>query len=1250
MLRKALARFSTLAVALALVLGFSGNAFAISSRTLFAPTGAAVGDLLGNSVASAGDFNGDGYPDVIVGASNASGGAGRAYIYFGGPNADAIPDLTLAGAAGGNFGVSVASAGDFNGDGYADVIVGENLNDVGGVDAGRINIYYGGPNADAAADLTVFGAAAGDNFGISVAPAGDMNGDGYDDVIVGAHLNDAGGGNAGRAYVYYGGPGADAAADLTFTGAAGADFFGHSVASAGDVNGDGYGDVIVGADGNDAGGAEAGRAYVFFGGPGADTLPDMILTGAAAGDQFGLSVSSAGDVNGDGFSDLIVGAPFNDGPAEAGRAYLYYGGPGADFVADMTFANGTINNFLGGSVSSAGDVNGDGYADVIVGAYGNGAGGALAGRAYVYYGGPSIDGVADLTLTGVAAGDIFGAAVASAGDVDGDGHSDVIVGAYQNDAGGANAGRAYVITIYPYQVVSPNGGEQWVAGTEVPLRWRGRDPADLAISFDGGATWSTLLAGVGGADDNELSIVAPTVATSGASVRLTYANQAATRATSDRSDGVFRIVLPVTPPAAAHRLQRTLTGEGVNDGFGLTVASAGDVNGDGFGDVIVGSPSNDAGGLDAGRAYVFYGGPGADAVPDLTLTGAAAGDRFGGSVAAAGDVNGDGYRDVIVGANLNDAGGLNAGRAYVFFGGPGADAVADLTLTGAAASNFFGMAVSSAGDVNGDGFDDVIVGAPFAPTGGRAYVFYGGQSPDAVADVTLLGRGTSLDQFGISVSSAGDVNGDGYGDILVGDFLHDAGGTNAGQAYVYYGGATPDTTPDVTLTGQTAGDNFGFSTSSAGDVNGDGYADVIVGAPSNSAGGLGAGRAYVFCGGPGVDAAPDLTLTGVAPGDNLGTSVSSAGDVNGDGYADVIVGASHNDAGGTDAGRAYVYYGGPGADAQADMMVTGAAAGDQFGGSVSAAGDGLADGYGDLIVGAGGNDAAGTDAGRAYLYDCNRHFVLSPNGGETWNVGATKTVSWAGAEPADLWLSVDGGRTYDLLRTRVGGSENNVLSLFVPHSPTKFARVRVTPSNPAVRGQDESDSTFTIQTSVALLALLAAPAPNGSRGSVISWRTDPGPEDLAGYKVERASSGDGWSQLVALTRETSITDSDGGPGTRYRLFAVNGFGEELLLGETAIAPRVPLAAWPLPYRGGKLSITFATRSGLGGGPGSAEVSLYDASGRLVRTVAKGQFTSGYQSAIWDGRDAQGRTVASGVYFLRATTAGDDRAIKFVVLH
>ncbi len=1221
-----------------------GSAHAISSRTLFTPTGAAALDYLGYSVAGAGDVNGDGYGDVIVGAyANDAGGAsaGRAYVYYGGPGVDASADLILTGAvAGDNFGFSVAGAGDVNGDGYGDVIVGALYNDAGGSSAGRAYVYFGGPGVDASADLILTGAAAGDGFGISVAGAGDVNGDGYGDVIVGAYANDAGGVDAGRAYVYFGGPGADAVADLTLTGATASDYFGISVAGAGDVNGDGYGDVIVGARGNDAGGTDAGRAYVYFGGPGADAVADLTLTGAATGDFFGHSVAGAGDVNGDGYGDVIVGAYYNDaGGTNAGRAYVYYGGPGADAVADLTLTGAAAGDEFGTSVAGAGDVNGDGYGDVIVGARGNDAGGTDAGRAYVYFGGPGADAIADLTLTGAAAYDDFGHSVAGAGDVNGDGYGDVIVGASGNNAGGTDAGRAYVTAIYTYMVLSPNGGEQWVAGATATVHWLGHDVADIAVSTNGGASYSTLVSGVGGDEQNEFPIIVPGPATDLARVRLSRTGLTVQRSTSDASDGVFRIVLPHAPPAVASALACTPTGTAAGDYFGRSVAGAGDVNGDGYGDVIVGAHHNDAGGTDAGRAYVYYGGPGADAIADLTLTGADASDYFGWSVAGAGDVNGDGYGDVIVGAYGNDKDGVDAGRAYVYYGGPGADAVADLTLTGAAAGDGFGYSVAGAGDVNGDGYGDVIVGAYGNDAGGaeagRAYVYYGGPGADAVADLTLTGA-TAGDLFGSSVAGAGDVNGDGYGDVIVGAYSNDAGGTNVGRAYVYFGGPGADASADLTLAGAAAGDDFGNSVAGAGDVNGDGYGDVIAGAYSNDAGGTNAGRAYVYFGGPGADAVADLTLTGAAAYDYFGRSVAGAGDVNGDGYGDVVVGANGNDAGGMGAGRAYVYFGGPGADAVADLTLTGAL-GDSFGYSVTGAGDVNGDGYGDVIVGAYLNDAAGTDAGRAYVYDCNRYFVTTPNGGETWNVGATQTVSWLGAEPADLWLSVDGGRTYDLLESTVGGKESNAFSMRVPHAPTRFARVKVTPHDQAIPGSDKSDSLFTIQSSVELLSLVAALAPEG--GTTLAWSSEPavGPDGLAGYRLYRLADGETGSGTRVgeeLIVTTTYHDAGGAAGSTYRLIAVNGLAEELELGRVTVAGMVTgLQAWPSPLpAGGELQVRFAVPAAAGFPATDLDVGLFDLAGRRVATLAHGPraSSSGVVSLRWSPRGS----VGAGIYFLR----------------
>jgi hypothetical protein len=1203
---------ATLLVVVALFL-FPGRASAIFDRTLIAPKGEATSSFFGHQVATAGDVNGDGYPDLVVGAPDYNGGQGRAYVYYGGPGMDEVADLAMTGGTvpfPSRLGYSVSTAGDVNGDGYADVLVG-----------GRelAYVYFGGPNADAVADWTMAGDGVVDGFGSDVDTAGDVNGDGYADVVVGTFDFD------GRAYFFFGGPNPDSVPDLTLAGESPGGAFGQRVSTAGDVNGDGFDDFMVAAW---AYSFDRGRVYVYHGGRFMDGVADWTLTGEASSDGLGSSLAEAGDVNGDGYGDVILGAPgYTGSNLYQGRAVVFYGGPAADTQPDLTMIGEGQGDNFGQAVGSAGDVNADGYSDLIVGSIMN----DFSGRAYVYFGGPAPDGVAELTMFGEDLGYMltsFGSFVGTAGDVNGDGRADVLVAAEGYD----NArGRIYVRSIDTYEVVSPNGGEQWVTAQGSVVRWRGDDPADLAISYDGGSSWSTLAVGIGGAENNQLLVTVPSTETVHAKVRVSQSGQPVSQWTSDMSDGVFRIVKAARAPAAAHRLHITPTGNAASQNFGVSVSAAGDVNGDGYADVIVGASGYNN---YQGRATVYHGGPQADQVADWTLTGEGPFQYFGISVGGAGDVNGDGYPDVIVGAQ-EYAG--SQGRAYVYYGGPGADAVADLTLSGVVSGNYFGCSVGAAGDVNGDGYADVLVGAfGVSSNQGRAYVFHGGPGADATPDRTLNGGSGDI-YFGSSVSTAGDVNGDGYADVIVGAYGYQS---SRGHAYVFLGGPGADAVADLTLTGEAAGHYFGTSVGTAGDVNGDGYADVIVGANGYDGG---RGRAYVYHGGPGADALADLTLTGGSTS-SFGTSVGTAGDVNGDGYADVIVGGWMSLGA---KGSASVYYGGPAGDAIADHTLSGEASSNFFGMSVGAAGDVSGDGYADVIVGAYGYSGS---QGRAYVYDFNRYFINAPNGGETWNVGATKTIAWLGAEKADVWMSVDAGRTYDRLGTGLGGAENNSWSLRVPHSPGKFTMVKVTPSDEGIGGSDRSDSLFTIQTSVALLALMVAPLPDRAGAAMLTWNTDPGPDDLAGYRLEKAAAGASWQTLVSLTRENSFTDeSAGAGGSRYRLFAVNGFGEELMLGETALRPMKPIAAWPLPYRGGSLNLSFATANGLGGGPAHAEVSIFDVSGRLVRTVARGSFGAGYHSAGWDGRNGDGQKVAAGIYFIRVRSAEQETSLKLVVI-
>jgi hypothetical protein len=414
-----------------------------------------------------------------------------------------------------------------------------------------------------------------------------------------------------------------------------------------------------------------------------------------------------------------------------------------------------------------------------------------------------------------------------------------------------------------------------------------------------------------------------------------------------------------------------------------------DVNGDGFADVIAGARyAKDVTGNQAGRAYLYFGSP-SGLGPELQLldAGAGPGSIFAGSVASAGDVNGDGYADAIVGAmNAKDAAGnWGEGRAYLYLGSPhGLATTTQILDEHNGATAYFGESVASAGDVNGDGYADVIVGAGGAKGAGdagtgRVYLYFGSASGLGTTPQLLKARDEGYSNFGYSVASAGDVNGDGYADVIVGaEGAKDAAGNaGAGRAYLYLGGSGGlSATPQLLDGRDGAVAAFGIAVASAGDVNGDGYADVIVGAEgaADAAGNMGAGRAYLYLGGPsGLGATPQLLDGRSGPSARFGVTVASAGDVNGDGYADVVVGASYakDAAGEMNAGCAYLYLGGQSGLGDTPQLLDGRdGAVARFGTSVAGAGDVNGDGWADVVVGAeNAKDAAGNpSAGRAYLY------------------------------------------------------------------------------------------------------------------------------------------------------------------------------------------------------------------------------------------------------------------------------------------
>ncbi len=1318
----------------------------------------------GYSVSRIGDFNGDGIDDFVVGAPASEAGHVTAktsdqYIVYG--NAAGVPNVSLDSINAsqgihitattfklpnsdyGQTGHTVTNLGDINGDGFADVGISSNYNDRAYVVMGR------GGNATSAIELGSIdasnsGQATADGFAIvnwdtgawmgSSMSGGDINGDGFGDIIVGSL--DGGGNGGGQATVYYGheGKGGTAAWENLYASPDGlhqinanagygarlnntlastvntsestaANYaidsdLGARVAVIADVNGDGYNDYMVTAPRTDKNGVyDTGTAYLMFGGAkglGQFDLANLTpsqgvkLTGSEVYEQLGGSylgsntttqgvsalnsagpqsnnIANIGDINGDGTADFAIGSPswgnqqfVSSGP---GRVYVVFGKDAGvnwaglnlgaldgtnGFILHKPSAGASSNsntsvNQLGWSVAGGVDMNGDGIDDMVVSAPGENVGGKDVGAVYIVYGKaggttafPSLNDLDAMVtagtakkLTGAAANEYFGSSVTT-GDFNGDGIGDVAIGA----AGVAtSAGATYVTygqTNGFTQVGSTDSDELLSGATTAGLAaivggvdridgGKGNDVIhgigaaadagnaglfDVAYGaagndtigiegmnftrVDGGLGSDTLkveggaplsidlsqlatkvqgfetfdLAGTGSsltvlANDvlHQKSVITSNFTVMGGAtdhVVLTNAANAQWNATgatktvggitydtyhstgidasNTNADVLIQQGVQVDLTPAAQVIQTTTATKSYAYS-GQEVANIGDFNGDGIADYLVSAPANEYGReqVYGSKQFVVYGDK--NGVPKVNLDAMTATQGIeitttnmkfgsidigttGNTVAALGDLNGDGFADFAMSSNRGDS-------AFVVFG-RGGDTTQSIDLATVSASGngnatadgfyigntstggWFGTGLAG-GDINGDGYGDLIVGASdgggngngqymtlygHAGAGGTAswqnlYAAYDGlhtvgsfatlgtllattaSQSVSTTDYTTVNYTADAD-LGDRIAVVGDVNGDGFNDYIVTAPRVDHNGVNdTGTAYLMFGSKTGLGNYDlknltaaqgVNLYGSEVGELLGGTTlataslggivsqgnvaygqshsvADIGDINGDGIDDVAIGSPGwgnqnyyNS----GAGRTYIVYGQQKGVTWSDASLgslsgtsgfvlskssAGTSSGSNtnnnqLGWSIAGGGDFNGDGADDFVVSAvGETVSGNLAAGAAYVIYGQAGANVAStftsstdlDALVTngkavkftGSAAQDHFGSSV-AMGDFNGDGLADIAVGAPGNSAGGTDAGQTtFVYGSAANLTQAMSVNSETLAAGTHTAGYA---------------------------------------------------------------------------------------------------------------------------------------------------------------------------------------------------------------------------------------------------------------
>lgn len=856
-----------------------------------------------------------------------------------------------------------------------------------------------------------------------------------------------------------------------FVGALGtAENFASSIAPLGNFFGQGGTDVVVGSRGSwTSDGPTVGAVWLLGLSPDGlvreslklDAESGGMLDPPVPGEAFGSSVAAPGDLDGDGVGDLVVGGTgvSRAGAGAGGLWILLMNADGTakqdrrfDFTGTSFPAELDNLDAFGTSLVALGDVNGDGVADVAVGAPGDDDGGSAMGCVYVLFLGADgeVSGYTKISATrggftgALDPNDRFGSALALVGDSDGDGLVELAVTAMYDDDGASNRGAIWILELgTDGRCVGHQKYSHTTGGTAGKLAGQTTFGRSIVVGDVDGNGWNDFV--VGSLD-----------------ATLGYTVWVGLRGFGGQVLSTFFLAQGTSG----------FTGELVPfDRFGNALAIPGDIDGDGRPDLCIGAQADPDGGPTKGAMWNVFLGPGGQALGQAKISDTSGNlnytldndDRFGSSVASAGDVDGDGIEDIFIGAPGDDDTGHDRGAVWLFFLAADRTVKSHTKFSGLSPELFgrladddlFGSSVASVGDLNGDGTPDVAIGAPGSDEAfknsfniGAVYVLLLRPNGGILAVQKLSRPEMALrpgERFGTALASARFFP-DSRMDIIVGSpGVSDGFGPNRGGLWIIDLGpdgsfltlariSDTDSVPDG---GLQLGDHdlFGSSVADAGDIDGDGVHDIAVGVPGETAGGVDAGGLWLLMMKANGDVR-EVVIVSAARGnfsgdvgalDNLGTSLATLPDLNGDGRPELLLGASGDDDAGQDAGCFYIVYLNARGRCISFQKVRGVGdafegtieANDSFAASAAMLGDGDGNGWRDLLIGVSRDDDGGPDRGAVWLTE------LDPNGSD-WFIEPYSCVN-----PPDT-LTVDDGtaRLGSLLKFKMPNPFNSQTPLF----------------------------------------------------------------------------------------------------------------------------------------------------------------------------------------------------------------------------